>query len=160
MNGLFSPEWISALTALTAVFLGPLLAWVVTRRQISASARSQSRQAWIDRLRDDLAEYTTELATVAVRARFDTIQDAAEFQALTQRAQLLRTRIQLLLNPGEISHQELLNTVERMLEVTTRMPGAGHQEQDDDTPAYQLTRLVAAAQAVLKDAWRDVKRLT
>ncbi|MBK9494046.1 MAG: hypothetical protein IPO08_05790 [Xanthomonadales bacterium] len=159
MDTPLSPEWVSALTALAAVFLGPVLAWIVTRRQISASARSQSRQAWIDRLRDDLAEYATELATVAVRARFDIIKDAAELQALTQRAQLLRTRVQLILNPAEASHRELLDALERMLDATTRLPSAAHKEQDDDTPAAGRTRLVAAAQTVIKQAWEDVKRL-
>lgn len=156
---LATPEWVSALTALAAVFLGPVLAWFVTRRQISASTRSQSRQAWIDRLRDDLAEYATEVTTIAMRFLFDPLKDPAEFQALSQRAQLLRTRIQLLLNPAEASHRELLDAIEAMLKTATHIPNDKTPEPDSDSIAACRTRLVAAAQTVIKHAWEDVKQL-
>jgi hypothetical protein len=45
---------ISSLTALAAVVFAPIVSIYVAKRQIRASVVSVNRQAWINRLRDEL----------------------------------------------------------------------------------------------------------
>jgi len=50
----FEPAIVSAITALVAVIVSPLVSIIVAKNQISASVVSSSRQVWINRLRDEL----------------------------------------------------------------------------------------------------------
>lgn len=51
----FEPAVVSAITAIVAVIVGPLVSIFVAKNQINASVVSTNRQTWINRLRDELA---------------------------------------------------------------------------------------------------------
>ena len=49
---------ISAITALVAVIIGPIISWYIAKRQIIASTVTISRQQWINTLRDAIADFS------------------------------------------------------------------------------------------------------
>ena len=51
----FEPAVVSAITALVAIIIGPLVSICIAKNQINASVISTNRQVWINRLRDELA---------------------------------------------------------------------------------------------------------
>ena len=57
---------LSALVALVAVIVGPIVTWRIAKRQIQASVVSANRQNWINDLREAVAGFITnsKLATV------------------------------------------------------------------------------------------------
>jgi ABC-type transport system involved in cytochrome bd biosynthesis fused ATPase/permease subunit len=50
---------ISAITALVAVIVSPIISIYIAKRQVHASVVSANRQKWIDSLRDQLADLIT-----------------------------------------------------------------------------------------------------
>jgi uncharacterized Tic20 family protein len=57
---------LSLITAILAVFVGPLISWRITKRQIASSLKAANkqivapmRQAWINSLRDMIAEISS-----------------------------------------------------------------------------------------------------
>lgn len=80
---------LSLLVAALAVFVGPLVSWAMTRRQLEASQRIASRQlvgpmrqAWINDLRAKLAELLSSALHYFV-AGFEDRTDK-EYRRLTQ----------------------------------------------------------------------------
>ena len=107
---------LSLAVAALAVFVGPIISYHVAKRQIaSALATSQKqiiapmRQAWINNLRDVLAELAS-LALHYYSAGFEEREDS-EYQHLS----LLEHRIQLMLNPMEDDHNELERLIRKMI---------------------------------------------
>ena len=75
-----TPQWLTAVTALVAVIVGPLISLFIAkqqnatnryalRKQIEASTVSANRQTWINTLRDSIAEVQSLVTTVRLRNR-------------------------------------------------------------------------------------------
>ncbi len=98
---------ITALIALVAVVVGPLVMLKIADRQIRAQVLSANRQKWIDDLRCDLAEI------IALFLGLMTSKlGSADWAACAQRALEIESRIRLRMNPGEDEHQKLITVVE------------------------------------------------
>lgn len=142
---------IAAVTALVAVTVGPFF----TFRASKNSMLGPMRQAWINSLRDTVAEYiasiyiSPEQFTGAV-SNNDDIRHAVE---VGKRNQLettyrLKEKICLLINPTEPDHQELVRLVECAY---------GAQVQGRDT-TIALLAIRKHAQVILKTEWNVVKK--
>ena len=113
---------ISACTALVASIVGPLVTFVVAKRQFNATVLSANRQKWIESLRDMLAELISLLATASVvksqwAAKWDRglgpiNADRALMEKLA-RIVLVQAKIRLLLNPNETDHQRLYDAIDQ-----------------------------------------------
>jgi hypothetical protein len=57
---------ISAVTALIASILGPIVTLTVARRQFNANVLSSNRQKWIESFRDRLAEFIALMTSVSI----------------------------------------------------------------------------------------------
>ena len=117
---------VLAIVAVVSVFFGPLMQWRIARRQAeiqsSIAARqiadniSSKRQAWIDGLRADAAEFLTATGrSQEFRREFVWKLDPKEaFRGLLEsdmRAKELALRIQLRLNPSEADHIKLTELI-------------------------------------------------
>jgi hypothetical protein len=88
-----TPEMVTAITALVAVVVGPILSIYVAKKQINAAALSTNRQEWINKLRTVLAELITIVRHVppAYHANSITNQDAiAKHGELTEKIELVK----------------------------------------------------------------------
>jgi hypothetical protein len=65
MNAL-TVAFVSAMTALTAAVLSPMVSLLVARMQIRATVISNNRERWIEALRDAVAEYVAVLLTASM----------------------------------------------------------------------------------------------
>ena len=135
---------VLAVVALVALFLGPLMQWLIARRQVQMQADiatrqietqsriatrqiadniSSKRQYWIDELRKDAAEFLTvagriqELKRPRVErliAMTEIAEDFKERLTAEMRAKELGTRIRLRLNPNEAEHNRLVELIGEM----------------------------------------------
>jgi hypothetical protein len=150
-----NPEMVTAITALVAVLVGPLLSIYVARKQINAAALSTNRQEWINKLRNVLAELITIIRHVppAYAANSITgIEAIAKHGELTEKVELVK----LLLNPKETDHQELVRLV---TSASTQMRDSINQQQGNAVKLGEAAeRVVAQSQIILKREWERVKK--
>lgn len=165
-----SPELLSILSllvALVAAIAGPLITWLVARFQLRlqreqfvrqsqqfgeqiAEQRRQSkqqvispmRQGWINALRDSVAETLSQASLFHLRSEPPTSGDRDQLAAR-------EAKLELLLNPDEIDHRDLLGAVRF---VVNSIGADGKEFHDGHRKA------VALAQKVLKQEWEVTKQ--
>ena len=150
-----TPEMVTAITALLAVVVGPLVSICVAKKQINATVLSTSRQEWINKLRNVLAELITIVRHVppAYAANSITNQEAiSKHGELTEKIELVK----LLLNSKESDHQELVRLV---TSASTQVKDAINQRQGNASKLEEAAeRVVAQSQIILKREWERVKK--
>lgn len=99
---------LSLIVAALAVFVGPIVSWFLARRERASDLEvankqivAPMRQAWINELRELLAEFTSS-ALHYYAAGFEDRTDE-EYRRLT----LLEHKIVMMLNPAEDDHKRL-----------------------------------------------------
>lgn len=142
---------IAAATALVAVIVGPFL----TIRASKTQMLGPMRQAWINSLRDAVAEYAARIHAGQPNSPASlSTDDSVRHRAETLRADHLQTtyqlqaRIALLINANEPEHQELV----RLAKSAYAAYSGGH---DTSVP---LSALQVHTQTVLKKEWNVVKK--
>jgi len=145
---------ISSLTALAAVVFAPMVSVYVAKRQIRASVVSVNRQAWINRLRDELAFFVCEVRLVpsTYAANAITMPEAIKrYEGITLKEEVVK----LLLNPTEAEHIELLRLMK------TARKAAQKAIDEEQGMAKELDEavdlIVTQSQKVLKTEWDRVK---
>lgn len=142
---------IAAVTALVAVIAGPFLSFRASKNAMLGPMR----QAWINSLRDAVAEfaasiYISPLELAGALSSDDGIRHQVELGKRTQ-LQLtyrLKEKICLLINPMEADHRELVRLVENAF--------AAHVEESSTATALRALR--EHTQLVLKAEWNVVKK--
>ena len=151
--------FVTACTALVSAVVGPLVSYIVARRQIRASVISTNRERWTEALRDSVAEYVALLisaSTVKQTIGRDTLKALSADHALLQiyeRTVLVKNKIMLMTNPNESRYMELCKLVE-----------ATYQTLISDDPQV-LAKMHSGSEAitragreVLRAEWIRVKR--
>jgi len=105
------------IVAALAVLFGPLISLWIAKRQIASSAEvtnkqitAPMRQAWINTLRDLVAELTGDTL------HYFTAGHESEGYKNFQRLTFLESKIQLMLNPNEADHQRLEWMISTMMQ--------------------------------------------
>lgn len=145
---------LASLTALFAVVLAPLVSMYVVRKEINAQVVSTNRQAWINRLRDELAGFIRDVRNLpsAYAAETITLNEAvARYEAMQLKLEVVR----LLLNPTEADHQALLVVMGEASEST--LLGINERVGMAKTQTALAEKVVVAAQPILKAEWIRVK---
>lgn len=144
---------LSLIVAALAVFVGPIISYIVAKRQIASSLAvshkqiiAPMRQVWINNLRDLLAELTSRTLHYFC-AGFEEREDS-EYQQLT----LLEHRIQLMLNPQEDDHRQLEQLIRKMIS------SLGRGKDGDDDFYASHTAVIQLSRKVLKREWNVVKQ--
>lgn len=138
----------SVLTALAAVSVSPLLTYINARNQIRANLVSANRQAWINGLREELAELF-ELLMWQFRLRPGTYsgEEGYRYEAEKRsRIRLLTNKVRLRLNPNESDAQLLLEYLEKL------------QSCDESIFEELMENTVSKGQEILKAEWKRVKK--
>lgn len=141
---------IAAATALLAVMVGPFISFRASKRQMLGPMR----QAWINNLREAVAEYTAKIRLgMPQPSALLAPDDALRHQAQSERAAHLQSIIQLnaqislLINPKEADHTELVRLARVAL----------NDYENGQDASVQLQALIAHTQQVLKREWNVVK---
>jgi hypothetical protein len=147
---------ISAVTALCAVLLGPLVSMWTVQRQSRVAVLSTNRQAWINALRDLISEYIS--ISGLIHAGDWSNRTEIEFDQKMERLALLSSKIRLMLNPKEDDHQRLSKLLGDLLLTMGGRATAG-DKRDAQTARKLVNELVPLSQSVLKREWERVKRV-
>ena len=144
---------LSLIVAALAVVVGPTVSFIIARRQLRASLGASNkqitapmRQAWINKLRELLAELTSSALHYYV-AGFEDRTDK-EYQRVT----LLQAQIQLMLNSSEDDHRRLEALIERMVNEIQH-----EKAKKDEFPGVH-TEVIALSRTILKREWDRVKK--
>ena len=145
----------SAMTAMAAVIISPLITYSTVRKQIRANLVSGNRQAWINALRDELAE-AFELLTWQFLLRPGTHSGEEGYKYVSERRariRLLIYRIRLRLNAQEQESHALLDLLGKLESLALTSNGHGGPEFEE-----KMEEAVATAQKILKLEWNRVKK--
>ena len=146
---------LPAITTIAGAIIGAAVSYLVSRNQFRAAVLSKNRQDWINSLRDCLAEFNAILYDTFAHAHSGGLtRDARECANAFMRANAVRSKVTLLLNPSESDHSQLLDVMRKMSDSATRaddpVAATAFAEQDE-----QFTSL---AQKILKREWERVKK--
>jgi hypothetical protein len=145
---------LSAITALVAVVVGPIVAVTVAKKQINATVVSGNRQVWINRLRDEVASLVAIVHYLpSAHANKSMTSEAAieKYGQFVERAQVVK----LLINPKERDHRELVHLVD----TASRKLINSINSKQANAPEFEALaeEIVTHTQAVLKREWNRVK---
>ncbi len=142
---------LAAVTALVAVVAGPFF----TFRASKNAMLGPMRQAWINSLRDTVAEFIASIyiSPMQLTGALSNDDDISHSVEVSKRSQLeltyrLKEKICLLINPKEADHQELVRLVESAY--------VAHVEGSDTATALKAIR--KHTQVILKAEWNVIKR--
>lgn len=154
---------LSLVVAGLAVFVGPLVSWFVTKRQLASSgiladrqiraslsvANKQiiapMRQAWINTLRDLLAELSSSALHYHVAGFEERTDD--EYRRLT----LLEHKVAMMLNPIEDDHKQLEQLIRKLISTLER----GREAEQGFPDLHQA--VVTLSRQIFKREWNVVK---
>ena len=133
---------VTAVAAFLAAFIGAWVAGTLAGRV----KVSEFRQAWINKLRELLADLSSS-ALHYWAAGYEDRTDA-EYKRMT----LLEAHIQLMLNPKEEDHRQLEVLIRKMVEEINYTKG-----EKDGFPRCH-TEVMAISRTILKREWERVKK--
>jgi len=151
--------FVSALTALLAVCVGPFITLRVAHNQIAASratadlqARanvlSKSRQDWINSLRAEIAGFMSLTGHALPTVMRAVTNGGGDTMALTKDIRLHLAKTTLMINPKEEDHIALLKIMRNTVTQLSCLDFDVQSANDE---------LAAIAQRVLKREWERVK---
>jgi hypothetical protein len=143
---------LSAATALIAVVMGPLVSLWAARRQSRVTVLSANRQAWINTLRDLIAECMAISGFIHIADWSDRKQ--SEFDEKMERFALLVAKIRLMLNPNEQDHKRLSEMLGQLMKSMRSL-----NEKDPVKGAQLMKDFLPLSQTILKREWERVKRV-
>jgi hypothetical protein len=150
---------VTASTALVSAVTGPVVSYIVARRQIRATVISNNRERWIEALRDSVSEYVALIVSAGMLQQAtgeDPIKAITEDRALVQtveRIMLVKSKIMLMTNPSEEPYRKLCEVVE-----ATYQAIASGQPQAFEKIRAGSEEITRAGRDVLKAEWARVKR--
>jgi hypothetical protein len=145
--------YIAPITALVAVILGPTISIYIARRQIRGSVVSANRQAWSISLRDTLASYMAKqsMARNLNKLHYADQDSLARIEEIVG----LQYKIELLLNPTQKDHAELIELLSNVTRTVNQQKDANKDFDIDSCNA----RIVRLSQMILKLEWERVKQI-
>ena len=144
---------ISAVTALCAVVLGPLVSLWSANRQSRVAVLSTNRQAWINALREALAEFAALAHTISK------VEDQSLRLSKAERIFVLNAKILLMLNPKESDHQQLISILNSVASATAQTMASPTDKVASQKVTTESNKIVPLAQSVLKREWERVKKI-
>lgn len=148
---------ISALTALIAVFVGPMITLRVSNKTII----SPMRQAWINNLRDLIAEFlaTTEKSAFKAYIPETDIKMKKARQKIYERLFHIESKISLMINPDETNHTDLLKAiiVLKNAEAPTMIEIESLEEGEPTNFELKQQAVIRMSRTILKEEWDVVK---
>jgi hypothetical protein len=143
---------ISAVTALCAVLLGPLVSLWSEKNRMRVAVLSANRQSWINELRNLIAEFMSLVGYL--NATRDSDEPRSERNTKMERLLLVHSKIGLLINPKEEDHKSLMVELQKIVNASI----TSKDESTTATVKTGLAQLHRIAQTVLKREWERVKR--
>lgn len=141
--------FLSMIVALTAVIVGPVANFRLASRQLI----SPIRQKWIDELRDLMSTLLSKCRAVLIMNEGRGLLDKNKpNEALLSEILFLEQKLQLMLNPNETDHQDLVRLVHAITD------DVQHGARNVVEFGQRLTNASTCCKSILKREWERVKR--
>lgn len=155
-----SPELVAAAASIAAAIVAGLVSFIVTVLT-KEQKTSEFRQAWIDALRSDIADFVAKNAVfmAAIRLhghRANADEEIADFlleHRLPEMLDVEATRARILLRANPSEHSKLIQLVNNVYGKS----GVATPDEHASLEA-RIEALIQESQTVLKTEWRRVKR--
>ena len=150
----FEPALLSAMTALVAVVVSPIVSLYIAKRQINTTVISKNRQEWINQLRSEI----TKLLKLAIHTPSAYSSDALVLkEAILKHGELLEkvNLVKLLINPKESDHIELVRLIDSINELVIR--SIEHKKGNAKDIEGLAQAIVSQSQQIFKREWERVK---
>lgn len=139
---------VTAIIALTGVFLSAIVSAIVSRRSSYISSVTVERSKWIDKLRSNLADLLGVLGSIHLKTADKVYSGSASYFEDRKRADTLIATITLQLNPrGAVD--------KNMIQLLEKMPTEAERAGSDYRKAEKA--LILHSQFLLKEEWEKVK---
>jgi hypothetical protein len=151
---------ISVITAITALFVGPITSYYIIKRQIVATVLSNERKEWIYNLRLDVATFLSKIielftATEYVRRLGGDEVRVREMTDIICAISLLHAKIEIMLDTSVESHKaldEILTEASSLI----RHPVENLQSQEFST---LLNAIIPATKLVIAEKYKSIAQL-
>lgn len=142
----------SLISQILIPILVAIVTYVIAKRQITNAGVTQFRQNWIDNLRDAISVYVSKAEMITILDFDDDKSYQEHFKELSQ----MQYKIELLLNPNESDHLEIVSLIRNIRDVI-------HDEEITDEKMDEqvdnlIDRLMDVTKKVLKREWNVVKK--
>lgn len=138
--------FLAVVVSMLALTIGPYIAGRVARAQSIAGMREK----WIYAFRDCLVELLTEFDVLHESHPIEGLPADEEYETIIKRLRALTNRARLMVNTNEPIYDELLNTVERIVDLL--MEGISVYEEFHALNA-KAKRL---AQEAIRNEWKKI----
>ena len=150
-------QLVTALAALAAAIVGPWVAYLVAKRSIVSGRRVE----WNLELRTTIVEFVTAVWQASSTRAGGAIPES-RLGELLERMGSSKAKIELLVNPDEVLHQEFVDSTGALLTVALEYRKA--RDEDEVTRRQILDRtdiamenVLALGRKVLKTEWEKAK---
>jgi hypothetical protein len=152
---------ITAMTALVASIMGPLVTLRVARGQLRASVISTNRQKWMETFRDHISELLSLMNAAQLIKRYSIeswrgglgpVQANLGLTEKFERAYMALAQIRLLTNTSDPEHQRLNDALE------TALVHLQHDELREDELGAAVEEVIALGRTIIRHEWDRVKR--
>lgn len=140
-------SFLALIVSLVAVIVGPLITLKVAKRQVI----SPIRQKWIDELRELISEYLSECEKILVLGNDGILNNEEMDEKIYARLLYLGKKLELMLNPNEKKHIELLAIINNITDEIY------HGVRNIISFGGYLKEATDISQKILKEEWVRVK---
>ena len=156
----FEISLITAMTALVASVMGPLVTLSVARRQFRANVISTNRQKWIETFRDRVSELVSLMNAAQLIKRHSAeawrggVGPAASLGVTDkfEKAFMALSEIRLLTNVSDSEHQQLNEAL------AAALAHLQHDELRDEELDASVEEVIALGRTIIRHEWGRVKR--
>ena len=154
-----SVEVMSLVVAGMAVVVGPVISWKIAKAHIASQVVSANRQEWINTIRNIVAGFLRDSRSVIPVYMANTYSMEKTFEVF-DRMVLATEQIELMLNPKENDHAEMIRLMRSALELVRGALSEisqGQPTSNDKERMTAITAIMPLAQGIFKSEWNRIK---
>jgi len=122
----------------------------ITLIQLKGTIATQNRQEWINNLRQNISELIT--SAVFIIADYENKNDPARN---IEKLVLSKSKIELLINPDNEDHNDLVNKIESLLNEISK----GEDDYNEDRTNKKRVAVIEISRKIFQKTWAKIKRL-
>ncbi len=130
----------------------------IAERQFQLEVLSRNRQEWINRLREEIAQFESKYTIICGKTTHNAHRNNDQIFVDMEALYLIYSRITLALNFSEVEHEDLLRGYAQLIEKLTEVAKSDDKDALLNQIGEMRPKLRKTASGILKREWERVKR--